>query len=132
MQMRAERRRFPPLRCPAGHACAGHACRRAMRLLAVLVALASKTVQAAPCVLLVPLWRMRESARGPEPAPFPTDLHAGAGVDAGSCEQLCVANAAINSRKKSEFPLFSSMSFCKLASVAKGWSECEACAKIAA
>ena len=77
---------------------------------------------------------MRESGLGPAPAPFPTDLHAvlhaewralarlhaGAGIDAESREQLCVANAVINSRKKSEFPLFSSMSLCKFASIAKG------------
>ena len=59
-------------------------------------------------------------------------LHAEAGVDAGSCAELCAVNAEITSRRKVGFSRFSSMSFCKLASIARGVKECEKRAGIAA
>ena len=77
-----------------------------MRLRAETAALAAEAVRAALCTLPAHLQCMRAPVLGSPPAPFPTGLHA--------------ANAVINSRKKSEFPLFSSMSFCRPASIAKG------------
>ena len=92
-----------------------------------LRAVTAETVQAVLCTLPAPLqvhagaglWAAAGSIRNRSAcgaacgAACSAGLHAGAGVDAD-------ANAVINSRKKSEFPLFSSMSFCRLASIAKG------------
>lgn len=107
-QMHAGLRWPPPLAGPAGCACAGHACPRAMRLRAETEALAGETVQAVLCTWAALRQCMRELALAMLLAPLPTGLHAvhpvatcsaglhaGAGVDAD-------ANAVTNSLRKSE------------------------------
>ena len=120
--MHAECRRSPPPRLRAMHA----GC-RAMRLSARQASPVSGIALEAPYTWPALRQCMRVLCLGQVLVPCPIHRHAmqhverpapQVGVDAISCKEPCDANAVMTSRRNSAFPRLSTMSFCKLASIA--------------